>query len=150
MTIETPIRIATSRPALAEETRPHTLGAGDAIAPLTLNIALGSSPSQPIDAIEGLRVVELIRANGLPIKAECAGAGVCATCHVRIPAAWHHRLPAASADELAKLDEIPGAGEFSRLACQIEMTHALDGLELVIETDSLLTHATIDANRTAS
>ncbi len=39
------------------------------------------------EAAEGFRIMELIRAHGVPIKAECGGAGVCATCHVRIPLA---------------------------------------------------------------
>ena len=54
------------------------------------------------EAAEGFRIMELIRAHGVPIKAECGGAGVCATCHVRIPQAWRHLLPPPSEEELAK------------------------------------------------
>lgn len=89
------------------------------------------------EAAEGFRIMELIRAHGVPIKAECGGAGVCATCHVRIPQAWRHLLPPPSEEELAKLDEIPDADEGSRLACQILMTNDLDGLELSLQPDSV-------------
>lgn len=75
---------------------------------------------------------------GLPIKAECGGACVCATCHVRIPQSWQHLLPPPSDEELAKLDEIPGADENSRLACQLMMTDELDGLEVELQPDSLI------------
>ena len=74
---------------------------------------------------------------GLPIKAECGGVCVCSTCHVRIPARWQELLPPPSAEELAKLDEIPGADDTSRLACQLMMTNELDGLEVEVQPDSL-------------
>jgi len=64
-------------------------------------------------------------------------AGVCATCHCRVPDAWAARLPAASDDEMAKLDEIPSANDNSRLACQIKFEDSLDGLVLELQPDSL-------------
>jgi ferredoxin, 2Fe-2S len=89
-------------------------------------------------AASGFRLMELMRAYGLPIKAECGGACVCATCHVRVPVAWRHLLPPPSAEELAKLDEIADADDSSRLACQLMMTDALDGLEVELQPDSLI------------
>jgi ferredoxin, 2Fe-2S len=90
------------------------------------------------DAAAGFRIMELIRAYGLPIKAECGGAGVCATCHVRVPPVWAAFLPPPSNEELDKLDDIPGADATSRLACQLMMTDDLDGLEVEVQTDSLV------------
>lgn len=145
MTIETPVATASSRransnPASASQ---HNTQASDELLRLVVRSSDGTRIT--LDAAQGLRLVELIRAHGLPIKAECGGAGVCATCHVRISSPWSEQLPTASDDELAKLDEIPGADERSRLACQIEMTSALDGLEITIEADSLLPHALLAA-----
>ena len=105
---------------------------------LQLNVRLADGTHFKPEAASGFRVMELIRAYGLPIRAECGGAGVCATCHVRIPAAWNQLLPPPSDEELAKLDEIPNADDTSRLACQIVMTGDLDGLELEIDAGSLL------------
>ena len=105
---------------------------------LKLDVRLADGGRFLADAAPGYRVMELIRAYGLPIKAECGGSGVCATCHVRIPRAWASLLPPPSNEELAKLDEIPDADETSRLACQIIMTDEMDGMELEVQPDSLL------------
>ena len=84
---------------------------------LKLHVRLIDGAHFEPEAAAGFRVVELMRAYGLPIKAECGGAGICATCHVRVPEEWQHLLPPPSNEELAKLDEIAGADETSRLAC---------------------------------
>lgn len=63
------------------------------------------------------------------IAADCGGCLSCATCHVIVEADWLAHLPAPSADERAMLEmtaEPRQAG--SRLACQIVLTAALDGL----------------------
>lgn len=88
------------------------------------------------EAIAGLHLVDLMRAHALPVKAECGGACVCATCDVRGPEDWQDRLPPPSDEELAKLDEIPGADATSCLACLIVMTPDLDGLEIELQLDS--------------
>ena len=109
-------------------------------AQLTLNVSLADGGRFEPPAAEGFRIMELIRAYGFPIKAECGGACVCSTCHVRIPEQWRALLPAPTEEELAKLDEIPTADESSRLACQIMMTRDLDGLEVEVQPDSFIAH----------
>lgn len=96
-------------------------------------------------AAPGFRVLELLKAFGVPVKGECGGSGVCATCHVRVPEHWRHRLPPPSEEELAKLDEIPGADDSSRLACQIMMADDLDGLEMELDPDSISVDAALKA-----
>lgn len=108
---------------------------------LRVSIRAAGEAGRLHQALAGLHLVELMRAHALPVKAECGGACVCATCHVRVPAAWQERLPPPSDEELAKLDEIPGADETSRLACQIVMTADLDGLEIELQPDSQLATA---------
>ncbi len=63
------------------------------------------------------------------IAADCGGCLSCATCHVYLPDDWAARLPAPDADEAAMLEltaaeRRPG----SRLACQLQVSAALDGL----------------------
>lgn len=111
------------------------------VAGLRVSIRTIGSSRHLHEAIAGLHLVDLMRAHALPVKAECGGACVCATCHVRVPADWQDRLPPPSEDELAKLDEIPGADESSRLACQIVMTPELDGLVIELQPDSHLDQA---------
>jgi ferredoxin, 2Fe-2S len=105
---------------------------------LTLHVRLADGGHFQPDAASGFRIMDLMRMYGLPIKAECGGACVCATCHVRISANWQHLLPPATDEELAKLDEIPTADATSRLACQLLMTAELDGLEIELQPDSLI------------
>ncbi len=104
---------------------------------LTLTATLPGGGKAELHAAPGFRVMELIRMAGVAMKAECGGAGVCATCHIRVSGAWRDKVPAPSDDELAKLDEIAGADDDSRLACQIIMTDDLDGLEFTVSPECL-------------
>lgn len=83
-----------------------------------------------LDAVEGWRVMEIIREHGLPIKAECGGACACATCHVYVHADWVLKLAAMRDDEEEMLDVAFDVEDNSRLSCQIIMSEALDGLKL--------------------
>lgn len=105
---------------------------------LRLRVSLADGARFEPPAAAGFRVMELIRAHGFPIKAECGGACVCATCHVRVPKHWQGFLPPPTDEELARLDEIPTADASSRLACQLVMTDDLDGLEVEVQPDSFV------------
>jgi len=83
-----------------------------------------------LDAIEGWRVMEIIRDHGLPIKAECGGACCCATCHVYVEDEWLNKIPEARDDELDMLDEAVDVEDRSRLSCQLIMSESLDGLRV--------------------
>ncbi len=83
-----------------------------------------------LDAIEGWRVMEIIRDHGLPIKAECGGACSCATCHVYVAPEWQERLYEATDEEVDMLDEAFEVEEESRLSCQILFSEELAGLRL--------------------
>ena len=79
-------------------------------------------------ALEGYRVMEIIRDWQLDIRAECGGACACATCHVYVDPEWADRLPEPREDEIERLDEAFRVDARSRLSCQIIMTDELDGL----------------------
>lgn len=81
-----------------------------------------------LDAIDGWRVMEIIRDHGLPIKAECGGCCSCATCHVYVDEAWTALTGEAAGDEADMLEFAVDPQAGSRLACQIRLTSALDGL----------------------
>ncbi|MBI1300592.1 MAG: 2Fe-2S iron-sulfur cluster binding domain-containing protein [Alphaproteobacteria bacterium] len=85
-----------------------------------------------LDAVEGWRVMEVIRDHGLPLKAECGGACACATCHVYVDYAWLNKIPEKSKDEEEMLDEAFDLQENSRLSCQIILDEILDGLKLTL------------------
>ncbi len=81
-----------------------------------------------LEALEGFRVMEIIRDWGLDIKAECGGACACATCHVHVAPDWMRNLPDALDEEVDRLDEAFDVNHTSRLSCQLLMTEELDGL----------------------
>lgn len=83
-----------------------------------------------LDAIEGWRVMEIIRDHGLSIKAECGGCCACATCHVYVDAAWADKLAEMRDEEEEMLDEAFDVQDNSRLSCQIIMSEELDGLKV--------------------
>jgi 2Fe-2S ferredoxin len=85
-----------------------------------------------LDAVEGWRVMEIIREHGLPIKAECGGACACATCHVYVDPEWVDRLAGKRDEEEDMLDEAFDLQESSRLSCQIIMSEELDGLRVTL------------------
>ena len=89
-----------------------------------------------LDAIEGWRIMEIIRDHGLPIKAECGGACACGTCHVYVDDAWQDKLYPMQGEEEEMLDLAFGVDDRSRLSCQIIMSEALDGLKLTLAPGS--------------
>ena len=85
-----------------------------------------------LDALEGWRVMEIIKDHGLDLKAECGGACCCATCHVYVHEDWIDKLYDMRDDEEDMLDEAMEVEDNSRLSCQILMSEELDGLKVTI------------------
>ena len=85
-----------------------------------------------LDAVEGWRVMEIIREHGLDIKAECGGACACATCHVYVAPAWAAKLHTPHDEENEMLDGAFHVEDNSRLSCQIIMSDRLNGIELAL------------------
>ncbi len=84
----------------------------------------------------GDRLLEVAQAAGMPLEGTCEGQMACSTCHVVVTRAWYTQLPRASEDEEDMLDLAAGIRPTSRLACQIELSAALDGLEVAIPGES--------------
>ncbi len=84
----------------------------------------------------GTRLLEAAQADGQPLEGTCEGQMACSTCHVIVERDWFTKLPKASEDEEDMLDLAVGATRHSRLACQIELTQALDGLTVRIPAKS--------------
>jgi len=66
------------------------------------------------------------------VTAICGGMCSCATCHVYVDPAWMAKLPARMSDELDMLKDLSSFKENSRLACQIPLSDALEGLRVTI------------------
>ena len=88
------------------------------------------------EAAEGACLLEIAQNADMPLEGTCEGQMACSTCHVIIAADWFGKLPPASEDEEDMLDLAAGVTRTSRLACQIHLTAALDGLEVRIPGES--------------
>ncbi|SFR97378.1 Ferredoxin [Sphingomonas jatrophae] len=89
-----------------------------------------------MDAPAGERLLDVAQAAGEPLEGTCEGQMACSTCHVIVAAEDFARLPPASEEEEDLLDLAAHATRTSRLACQIWLTDALDGLTVRLPTDA--------------
>ena len=84
--------------------------------------------AREVVAQAGQSLMAVAVANNIDMEAACEGAMACSTCHVIVDEAWFGRLEAPSNDEDDMLDLASGLAPTSRLACQVILTDALDGL----------------------
>jgi ferredoxin len=84
----------------------------------------------------GARLLEVAQAAGMPLEGTCEGQMACSTCHIVVAPDWFAKLPPASADEEDMLDLAASVARTSRLACQITLTEALDGITVKIPGES--------------
>ncbi len=85
-----------------------------------------------VSANPGDRLLDAAQSDDQPLEGTCEGQLACATCHVIVEATDFARLLPATEDEEDMLDLAPNATRTSRLACQIRLTDALDGLTVRI------------------
>ena len=87
----------------------------------------------PVDAPVGLSLMRAAIDNNVPgIDGDCGGQCACATCHVFIEAPWNALTGSRTEREDEMLNFAAELRDSSRLACQIEMTDALDGIEVTM------------------
>ena len=85
--------------------------------------------SHVVSVKAGLPLMEAAMQSDVPgIVAECGGACACGTCPIYIERAWQDRTPVRSEMEAAMLEYALETRESSRLACQIPVSDAMDGL----------------------
>lgn len=75
-----------------------------------------------------MNVMELCRSYELPVKGECGGMAMCATCQCYLES--NTVLEEQSDAELDMLDQAFFVKPNSRLACQIPITEEIDGIVL--------------------
>ncbi|MDZ4869395.1 MAG: 2Fe-2S iron-sulfur cluster-binding protein [Alphaproteobacteria bacterium] len=82
-----------------------------------------------VDVPDGLSVMEgAVRYTVPGIDGDCGGACACATCHVYVEGGWADKLPPMNDLERDMLDFAFDVQDNSRLACQIKVSPALEGL----------------------
>ena len=83
----------------------------------------------PVDVPAGTTLMRAATDNNVPgIDGDCGGQCACGTCHVFVDPAWAAATGARTPIEDDMLNFAAELRDNSRLACQITMTDALDGL----------------------
>lgn len=75
-----------------------------------------------------MNIMEVCKAYELPVKGECGGMAMCATCQCYLESDTD--LPEQSDDELDMLDQAFFVKDNSRLGCQIQITEEINGIVL--------------------
>jgi 2Fe-2S ferredoxin len=84
-----------------------------------------------VDVASGTSVMQAAIDNNVPgIDGDCGGECACGTCHVYVDAAWLPKTGSRTTSEDELLNFAAATQENSRLACQIRMVDALDGLQV--------------------
>ena len=73
-----------------------------------------------------MNLMEFCKAVELPVKGECGGMAMCATCQVYVES--DHALPPKTEGEMDMLDQAFFVEDNSRLGCQIHLHNDLNGL----------------------
>jgi len=82
----------------------------------------------------GLNLMDFCKAIELPIKGECGGMALCATCQVYVLSA--HPLAEASDDELGMLDQAFFVKNNSRVGCQLHLSSDMEGLKVQLAPEN--------------
>lgn len=102
----------------------------------TLHVEDRSGVVHELEAVEGWRLMEILRDHGVGMDNTCGGALACAECHVVLDAESARRVPPPRDEEVEKLDELPMLYENSRLSCQIIWSDEMSGLRLKLAQET--------------
>jgi len=86
----------------------------------------GKSQTYEAPTDMNMNLMEFCRAVELPVKGECGGMAMCATCQVYVES--NTELPEKTDGEIDMLDQAFFVKENSRLGCQIHLHEGIEGL----------------------
>ena len=79
-----------------------------------------------------LNLMEILKANDYDIPSTCGGLALCGGCHVEVLEGMEKLQPRCE-QELETIDMLPHSDEATRLACQIKISAAINGLVVMID-----------------
>ncbi|MDR0640225.1 MAG: 2Fe-2S iron-sulfur cluster binding domain-containing protein [Holosporales bacterium] len=91
-----------------------------------------SAGESEIEANVGETILGAANRCGVKLFGGCSGAGVCGTCHVLIDPSFLDKAGEPSDHEADLVGVLPKSAPNSRLACQVVITEALDGMTVTI------------------
>ncbi|MEP3050536.1 MAG: 2Fe-2S iron-sulfur cluster-binding protein [Erythrobacter sp.] len=103
---------------------------------VTVHFTAASGTQSEAKGEVGESLLDVGQAHGMPLEGTCEGQMACSTCHVIVAAEWFEKLTVPSEEEEDMLDFAAGVRRTSRLACQIELTEALDGIAVSIPSEA--------------
>jgi len=107
------------------------------LAAVELRVVDRQGDYREVTATPGQPLMYALRDAALDIEASCGGCCICATCHVHLEGDWPGWALQPAVDERQLLDELLHTGPRSRLACQLTVTEALQGLTVRIAPPEL-------------
>lgn len=99
-------------------------------------IFISKEQKQEFEVPIGTTVLEAAHKNNIDLEGACEGSLACSTCHVIVDQNFYDKLETPSEDEEDMLDLAFGLTPTSRLGCQIIMTKELDGLTVIVPTET--------------
>ena len=81
-------------------------------------------------------LMEILTEEEFDVPAICGGLAGCGTCHIKVVNKFD-QLEEPEDEETFMLDSLPNVTDESRLSCQLALTQALDGAEIVILGDGV-------------
>ena len=94
----------------------------------------GSKRILQIDENPSGNLMEILTEENFDVPAICGGMAGCGTCHIGVMKGLE-KLDTPEDDEEFMLDSLPNYQKESRLSCQLPLTEALDGAEIVVLGD---------------
>jgi ferredoxin len=99
----------------------------------TINVRARDGSLHQLEGRDGNSLMEVIRVGGLDeLAAMCGGSCSCATCHIYVGEGFAALVPPLSDDEDELLDGSDHRQAGSRLACQLQLSPELAGMEVTI------------------
>jgi 2Fe-2S ferredoxin len=84
-----------------------------------------------VEVSPGTTLMEAAIQNGLDgIEAVCGGNCYCGTCRIHVDPKWMDSLVPAAEEELAMIEAAEDDNPYARLACQVPVTEAMDGIQV--------------------
>jgi ferredoxin len=91
--------------------------------------------SEVVKATVGETLLEAAHNNDIEIEGACGGECACSTCHVVLPQALFDSLDEPEEEEEDMLDLALGLKDTSRLGCQVTVTEAFEGAEIMLPSE---------------
>ena len=85
-----------------------------------------------VDAEVGSNFLETAHKNDIELEGACGGELACSTCHLVFDEGTFDALPEMEEEEEDMLDLARNLTDTSRLGCQVKITEAMQGIEVVI------------------